>query len=101
MRSAELSLADIDELAGGNLGQFDVACPTCGPSCKSSINQRRRVLRIWRLEPDFATFRCARCEIEGYAHDQTIARSDPAAIEKARAKAKELGLIDDDGGVGE
>ena len=84
-----LSLADIDALTVGSIGRFDVSCPLCGPGCSSPGNQRRRVLRIWRPEPTFATFRCARCETEGYAADRTIERADPAAIEKARAKARE------------
>jgi hypothetical protein len=92
--TAALSLADIDALNGGRFGQFDVACPTCGPSCSSPVNQRRRVLRIWRSEPDFASFRCARCEIKGYAVDRTTERADPAAIEIARAKARERQRIE-------
>lgn len=45
----------------------DAACPLCGPDCKSGINQRRKVLRIWRDEADFITYKCARCEASGYA----------------------------------
>jgi Toprim domain len=89
-----LSLADIDALIGGNIGRFDVACPLCGPGCSSPRNQRRRVLRIWRMEPDFASFRCARCEGEGYAVDRTTERADPAVIEMARAKAQERRRIE-------
>jgi Toprim domain-containing protein len=68
-----LNLADVDALTGGGIGQFDAACPQCGPSRSSSVNQRRRVLRIWRLERSFATYHCARCEFEGFAHDRSAA----------------------------
>ena len=93
--TAMLNLADIGELSGGKIGRFDVSCPTCGPTCLSAVNQRRRVLRIWHLEPSFATFKCARCEIEGYAHDRTVARADPSAIERARDEAKERQRLED------
>jgi Toprim domain len=45
----------------------DAACPLCGPSCKSGINQKRKVLRIWSNDGDFIRFKCARCEASGYA----------------------------------
>lgn len=86
---AALSLTELVELAGGALGRSDVACPSCGPSCRSSVNQRRKVLRVWLLEPSFATFKCARCGIDGYAADRDVARINPAAIRIAQAKARE------------
>jgi hypothetical protein len=92
--TAALNIADIDALIGGTIGRFDVACPLCGPGCSSPRNQRRRVLRIWHLEPDFASFRCARCEIEGYAVDRATERVVPAVIEKAKAKAQERQRIE-------
>ena len=56
----------INQLTAGKLGTFDVACPLCGPEKRTPVNQRRRVLRIWRAEEAFATFRCARCEEDGF-----------------------------------
>ncbi len=95
MTSAVISFTEIDNFTGGALGRFDIACPLCGPGCSSSRNRRRGVLRIWRPELDFATFRCARCEIGGFAVDRTTAeRADPAVIERARAKAKERQRIE-------
>jgi hypothetical protein len=46
----------------------DVTCPNCGPDCRSGANQRRKVLRIWD-DDDFITYKCARCEISGWAKD--------------------------------
>jgi hypothetical protein len=94
MQTAALSLSDIDALIDRAIGRFDVACPLCGPGCSSPSNQRRRVLRVWRLEPSFASFKCVRCEIDGYAVDRMTERADPAVIEKARAKAKERQRIE-------
>jgi hypothetical protein len=52
-------------LAGNRYGKIDTACPLCGPQCKSPINRRRKVLRIWRHEPGFASYYCARCGEHG------------------------------------
>jgi hypothetical protein len=52
-------------LAGNRFGQIDVACPFCGPQCKSPLNRKRKVLRVWRHYPSFATFNCARCGEHG------------------------------------
>jgi hypothetical protein len=62
-----LSLADIEALAAGRLGVIDVACPVCGSAKRSVLSQRRRVLRIWHSEESFATFKCQRCDLQGYA----------------------------------
>ena len=43
-----IDLQTIETLTGGKLGRHDVACPLCGPARRSSVNQRRRVLRIWQ-----------------------------------------------------
>jgi hypothetical protein len=56
-------------LAGGRFGKIDVACPFCGPQCKSPINRKRKVLRFWRHDPGFATLNCARSGEHGYARD--------------------------------
>jgi hypothetical protein len=37
------TLTKIDELTGGRIGTFDVACPWCGP-------ERRVPARIWPIE---------------------------------------------------
>jgi hypothetical protein len=48
------------------------------------------VLRVWLLEEEFATFRCARCAIGGYAVSRNSERADPHVLEKARVKAREI-----------
>ena len=75
-------------LAGGRFGKIDVACPFCGPSCKSAINRKRKVLRIWRYDPGFATFNCARCGEHGYARDDGITSKADADTLARRAAAE-------------
>jgi hypothetical protein len=64
-----INIATIEDLAFGRFGTFDVACPLCGPERRKPINRRRKVLRVWRLEPGFATYHCARCGEGGYVRD--------------------------------
>jgi hypothetical protein len=86
-----LSFEQLRHIAGDRLGVSDVACPLCGPERRSAANQRRDVLRLWCDSPGFITYRCARCEIEGYACDSAGAqwKPDPVAIERAKATASE------------
>jgi hypothetical protein len=87
--NAALDLRTIDELTHGRLGKFDVACPICSPTRKPA-NRRKRVLRIWRLDPGFATYSCAHCFEHGYARDGTAAaRIDPVRLERVRREAAE------------
>jgi hypothetical protein len=83
-----LTLAEIVDAVDGSIGRHDVACPLCGPFCRAAVNQRRRVLRIWYSEPNFATFYCARCGASGYAAARILER-DPVLIETAKARAAE------------
>jgi hypothetical protein len=66
--SSRLTFATIIDLIADGYGSIDAACPECGPSRQSPVNQRRKTLRIWREDPDFATDHCARCGTKGYAH---------------------------------
>jgi hypothetical protein len=54
-------------LAGSRYGKIDLACPICGPGCKSPVNRKRKVLRIWRHETGFATYHCCRCGEDGFS----------------------------------
>ena len=82
-----LSLDQIDvHTGGGKIGTFEVPCPICGPE-KSAAGQKRKVLRIWRNTTAFATYRCARCDVQGYSRADG-ARPDPVELEKARAEAR-------------
>ena len=69
---------------------IDAPCPLCGPDRRSPANQRRKVLRIWRTEPDFITFNCERCEAEGFVREGHASPLPPAAIQQLRAEATVL-----------
>jgi hypothetical protein len=86
-----LRINDIDRIAGGKVGTFDVACPVCGPEKRSAANRVRKVMRVWRIDPAFATYRCARCELQGFAREGAAPRPDAAEIAKARAEAQRFG----------
>jgi Toprim domain len=84
-----IGLDTIDQLAGPRLGTFDVPCPECGPLKRAARNQRRAVLRIYRIEEGFAGYHCARCGEKGAAFDRNSAPPDPTKLAKARAEAAE------------
>ncbi|MEQ1955324.1 DUF7146 domain-containing protein [Mesorhizobium yinganensis] len=64
-----IAFSELDALTYGRNGVHDAPCPECGPGRKTNANRKRPVLRIWRNDPHFATYRCARCGEAGYAHD--------------------------------
>lgn len=79
----------VEQLAHVGIGMFDVPCPICGPLRRTLAKQRKPVLRIWYLDPAFASFCCARCGEHGYVRDvSTSRRLDPAQIERAKAEAE-------------
>jgi len=83
-----LTLAEIDGLTGGKLGVFDLPCPECGSGWKTESGRKKKVMRIWRTEADFARYNCARCGLKGYAHDGSGASAtDRARWAKARTEA--------------
>ncbi|MBZ0139775.1 MAG: toprim domain-containing protein [Pseudorhodoplanes sp.] len=86
-----LTYRAISQLAGHRAGATDVACPSCGPDRRAPVNQRRKVLRVWRVSPTFVTYRCARCDLHGYAREDGASAPDPAALAKARAEAQRFG----------
>jgi Toprim domain len=90
--STGLNLDTIEQLTNGRLGVHDVPCPLCGPF-KSHRGQRRDVLRVWRVEPGFATFHCARCGEAGYVRDCHAPEPDPACLARAKADAAEHARI--------
>ena len=77
--TAAVSFAEIERLTGFQLGIFDCPCPACGPDRASPANRKRKVLRIWRKEPGFATFACQRCGLDGWA------RPDGASVAASHA----------------
>ena len=63
--------------------KIDVACPACGPGCKTPVNRTRKVLRIYNAEPGFTTYVCARCGEKGFAHEKNH-RSRNTAADQSR-----------------
>lgn len=84
-----LGLTTIDSLTGGRLGRHDAPCPFCGPTKRAAVNRRRKVLRIWRLDPGFAGYHCARCGEKGSTRDRDAFPPDRAALQRAHAEAAE------------
>jgi hypothetical protein len=84
-----ISLDAIDRLTGRRLGTFDFPCPLCSPFRKPA-NQRKLVLRIWRVEFGFATYHCVHCGEHGPVLEHTGKRPHPARLAKARAEAAAL-----------
>ena len=83
-----LDFGDIEIMTGvAQLGVHDVACPECGPDRRSPSNRRRKVLRIWRAEPDFASYHCARCGTQGYARADGGQRINPQQRSQLKAEA--------------
>lgn len=87
--ASAISLRAIDTATGGRLGQHDIACPECGPARRAPVNQRRKVLRVWRIAPGFASFHCVRCGAKGHTRDPRAPAPDRAALERARIEAAE------------
>jgi Toprim domain len=87
--AASLDFGTIEQLTGGRPGVYDVPCPLCGPARHKPLKRRKPVLRVWLLQPGFATFHCARCGQHGYVHSNSVAPSNPAAVERARTEVAE------------
>src|SRR5262249_36385249 len=82
-----LDLQTVERLTADRLGTFDVPCPSCGPKRSSQAKQQKPVLRIWRLDPTFATFCCARCGDHGHVRSGGVAQSNPVVLATMRAAA--------------
>jgi hypothetical protein len=77
---------DLAALAGGRFGVVDVACPLCGPERRHAVNRRRKVMRIWRDDPAFATYHCTRCGARGWQRDGS-SHIDPVKFTKIKTEA--------------
>jgi hypothetical protein len=77
----------IDHLTGGRLGTFDVPCPECGPLKRTIAKQRKKTMRIWRVDHGFATFNCERCGEQGHTRDPRGGPPNPVKHAEARAEA--------------
>lgn len=71
---AVIDFATLSSLLAGRL-RADVACPQCGPLCRTPANAKRHVLRLWRLGDVGISFICQRCGAKGYALDFGARRS--------------------------
>jgi hypothetical protein len=87
--SAPIDFATLARLTGSRLGKTDAPCPLCGPDRRSPANRSRPVLAIWRHEPNFATYYCARCGESGWAREDGGRTIERAELTKLRAAASE------------
>jgi hypothetical protein len=81
----------LTELTEGQLGRLDIPCPECTTwAGRSSNGRRRRVFRVWREHPDFASYHCARCGLSGFARRiGARTRFDPQRVAPMKAEAAE------------
>lgn len=74
--SHDFSALDLRVLTMGAIGITDIPCPICGPGCRSPSNRTRKVFRVWD-DGVLITYRCARCDISGWAKDTHAAQTAP------------------------
>jgi Toprim domain len=72
----------------GRSGVTDAPCPLCGPDRRSSINQRRKTLRLWCEDPNFISYHCARCGERGWASGSNVVRSSVSTSDILAIKAE-------------
>jgi hypothetical protein len=72
----------------GRSGVTDAPCPLCGPDRRSSINQRRKTLRLWCEDPNFISYHCARCGERGWASGSNVVRSSISTSDILSIKAE-------------
>jgi hypothetical protein len=90
---ADISFSDLMEFTGHQLGVRDIPCPVCGPGRRSTINRRRKVLRVWRTTPSFASYHCARCGLDGHARQDGTSAPNRPELAKARAQAAQFAAV--------
>lgn len=73
-------------------GTRDCPCPLCGPDRRHAANRKRKVLRVWHLEPGFASYSCARCGAKGWARVDDRQKVEPRRWPVA-AEATSAGTI--------
>jgi hypothetical protein len=85
----QLDFDQLIGLIGHRYGATDVACPECGPTKFRAYSRNRKVLRVWRDEPNFLTYHCVRCGLSGSARDGGPYRPiDPTKLAKFKAEAE-------------
>jgi putative DNA primase/helicase len=96
--SQALTFAQLTYLSNKRAGKHDIPCPICANEPRrSAYGRRRKVLRVWWLEPTFATFKCARCDAHGWVADNCndSARVDQDRLAEMRVRATRQVVIDD------
>jgi hypothetical protein len=90
--TGSISFEQLVALSVGRYGVIDAPCPLCGPDRRNPTNQRRKVLRIWRTEPNFITYNCERCKAhgEGFVREAAARRLPPVEIQQIRSEAAVL-----------
>jgi hypothetical protein len=83
-----IALETIDQITGGKLGTHDVPCPVCGPHKSSLAKQRKPTMRVYRTEPNFASYFCVRCGEKGTAIDRRRAPADPSTVARTHAEVQ-------------
>jgi hypothetical protein len=81
-----ISFDQLRDLNQGRFGVTDAPCPLCGPERRSSVNQRRKTLRLWCDDPNFISYHCARCGERGWASGSTAVCSSVPARDTAAIK---------------
>ena len=72
----------LDLLAGRDVA--DVPCPLCSP-LRKTINRKKPVLRLWRVDERMISFCCVHCGASGYAWEGgEPGRTDPGKLAEAR-----------------
>src|SRR5690349_3450088 len=84
--SGTLSFAMLVALIGDKIGEFAVACPSCGPKRKTPRKGKLKVFKVWRKSADFVTYSCAHCLIHGFANRDGAAKL--SFQERAKFKAE-------------
>lgn len=91
VRPGNPSPFSFDALAqlAGRFSTIDVPCPECSARCSTAANRRRKVMRIWRDDPAFISFHCARCGAKGYARNGDGTRSTVIDLNQHRQRRAE------------
>jgi Toprim domain len=86
--AGNISFEALRDLTDDRLGRIDIPCPECSTWPLRSPNGRhRRVFRVWRDDPDFASYHCARCGECGWVRDCHSQATEPASLKRLQEDA--------------
>jgi hypothetical protein len=83
-QSPAFSFDQLDPLLQGH-SYADAACPGCGPEHQGA-SAARKVLRLFRLQNQGVSFKCARCEEHGYVLPNQQRPLDPGELRAIRER---------------